>query len=357
MGPHIKCLSCCNSTLCNQNFVCGGSLLLNVTTGQICASCSGVAYPGDCNNHTTCFADEKCYVHRYATSSGRDAFDLGCIASQLCPLSRESETILGKRAEGQHSKCLDCCNDERLCNKYHTCGGIQNQTATLLQNTVTAIMLTPASPVTNAVPARDCSKANFRHNGVYNICPSGVCNSTVPTYCVLESGGVWTVIQRRFDGSVNFFRNWTSYKDGFGSASGEYWIGNDVIHKITSYRRYALKIWMKRADGYTLHAHYNIFRVADEANGYRLTINGFSGNATDEMSFLNGRKFSTYDHDNDRYTCNAAFTYQQGWWFNSCTEGGLNGHYNKIPSIFNGAGTTWYGQARLIQTMMMIKNY
>lgn len=33
------------------------------------------------------------------------------------------------------------------------------------------------------------------------------------------------VIQRRFNGLENFDRNWEEYRTGFGSVSGEYWLG------------------------------------------------------------------------------------------------------------------------------------
>lgn len=35
----------------------------------------------------------------------------------------------------------------------------------------------------------------------------------------------WQVIQRRIDGETNFFRNWKDYKNGFGNADHEYWLG------------------------------------------------------------------------------------------------------------------------------------
>ena len=36
------------------------------------------------------------------------------------------------------------------------------------------------------------------------------------------------VIQRRYDGSVNFTRSWDIYKSGFGRSDGEYWLGKYI---------------------------------------------------------------------------------------------------------------------------------
>jgi hypothetical protein len=35
----------------------------------------------------------------------------------------------------------------------------------------------------------------------------------------------YQMIQRRMDGSVNFYRNWTEYEHGFGDVYSEFWIG------------------------------------------------------------------------------------------------------------------------------------
>lgn len=88
-------------------------------------------------------------------------------------------------------------------------------------------------------------------------------------------GGGWTVIQKRLDGSVNFYRNWADYKQGFGNKLGEYWLGLEMIHTMTSHEVYELRIDMVDFKGNTYYAKYDMFRVNNETDGYRLAIGSY----------------------------------------------------------------------------------
>ena len=64
--------------------------------------------------------------------------------------------------------------------------------------------------------------------------PDPADNTTkLAAYCDMKTaGGGWTVIQRRVDGSEDFFRSWRSYKQGFGSLLHDYWLG--LVMHVTS---------------------------------------------------------------------------------------------------------------------------
>ena len=70
----------------------------------------------------------------------------------------------------------------------------------------------------------------------------------------------------------------SNYKHGFGGQYGEFWIGNDMLHHLTSQRNYRLRIDMWDFEGGKIYAEFDTFRVDSEANKYKLRVRGFKGN-------------------------------------------------------------------------------
>jgi len=96
-------------------------------------------------------------------------------------------------------------------------------------------------------------------------------------------GGGWTVFQRREDGSVDFYRYWTDYQQGFGHPSGEFWLGLDKIHRLTRTAS-QLRIDLQDFQGNSRHARYSSFSVGDSASRYALSVSGYSGTAGDSFT-------------------------------------------------------------------------
>eukprot|EP00105_Crassostrea_gigas_P041969 XP_019926117.1 PREDICTED: ryncolin-1-like [Crassostrea gigas] len=135
-------------------------------------------------------------------------------------------------------------------------------------------------------------------NGVYTIYPDMKTKKLV--YCDMTTdGGGWTVIQRRMDGSVDFYRSWQTYKAGFGKAQGEYWLGNDDIHLLTTRAKQELRVDLQKSSGDKAYAKYSTFSVGSESQKYKLTVGGYSGTAGNSLVYHNGMKFTTRDQDND----------------------------------------------------------
>ena len=149
-------------------------------------------------------------------------------------------------------------------------------------------------------------------------------------------GGGWTVIQQRVSDAVSFNRNWIDYKNGFGDLNANHWLGLDKIHDIVSKPSTTFELFVDLQSFHpfdtTAFAHYQSFSVADETNKYELTIgpldSSSSNPAGDSLSAHNGRQFSTPDQDNDsNLNTHCALDFKAGWWFRSCHDSLLNGHY------------------------------
>ncbi|XP_059168489.1 ficolin-2-like [Physella acuta] len=138
-------------------------------------------------------------------------------------------------------------------------------------------------------------------------------------------GGGWTIFQRRVSGTVDFYRNWTEYKYGFGDfSSGNFYLGNENLYLFSSVRQTQLRVDLI-FNGTKYFAKYSSFNISSEADGYRLYVNGYTGNATDSLADHNGMKFTTYDRDNDMYNQNCAVVQHGAWWYKSCYSSNLNG--------------------------------
>ena len=174
----------------------------------------------------------------------------------------------------------------------------------------------------------------YKTSGVYTIYPDGFSGGPLRVYCDLESdGGGWIVVQRRQDGSVDFYQDWAQYKFGFGDMSGELWLGNDNLLKLTSSSggddlTWELRMELQDRDGNSAFAKYTDFKISGE--NYTLDIGEYDVRSTagDSFGYHRGRPFSTKDNDNDdSELVNCAQDRKGAWWFGSCLHSHFNGEH------------------------------
>ncbi|CAH2316463.1 ficolin-2-like isoform X1 [Pelobates cultripes] len=176
----------------------------------------------------------------------------------------------------------------------------------------------------------------------YTIYPDGETPLKVLCDMHTDDGG-WIVFQRRWDGSVDFFRDWKSYKNGFGSRLNEFWLGNDNIHMLTSAGKWELRVDMQDFENTKHFAKYDSFQVLGESEKYKLLLGAFKeGNAGDSLTLHHNMKFSTKDQDNDIYSLNCADSYKGGWWYAQCHHSNLNGLYLPGQHSTGAVGINWY---------------
>eukprot|EP00112_Aurelia_sp_Birch-Aquarium-sp1_P006983 Seg1762.8 transcript_id=Seg1762.8/GoldUCD/mRNA.D3Y31 product=Techylectin-5B protein_id=Seg1762.8/GoldUCD/D3Y31 len=191
---------------------------------------------------------------------------------------------------------------------------------------------------------RNCGtwrKNGHTKNGVYMINPDG--GSPFDVYCdMTTTSGGWTVIQRRMNGKVDFFRNWMEYKNGFGNLEGEFWLGNDKIHRLTKQKNMKIRFDLEDVAGTKVFAEYVTFYIDGEEKQYTAHVSSYSGTAGDSFGGVNGFKFSTKDKDYDTWGKGCANEFHGAWWYDKCHRSNLNGKYLNGPHKSYANGVNWY---------------
>ncbi len=199
---------------------------------------------------------------------------------------------------------------------------------------------------------RDCTDIvtqGHSTSGVYMVHPkvfpassTDAENKPFHVYCdMVTDGGGWTVFQRRFNGLVDFYRNWQDYKHGFGYVTGEYWLGLEKIHRMSATANYELRVDIQDFEGNRAYAKYNQFQISDEQSSYKLLIGSYQGTAGNSLSHHNDTPFSTSDRDNDNHPALHCASHFSGcWWHNSCFDSNLNGLYRR-SALVNDRSMIW----------------
>jgi len=88
---------------------------------------------------------------------------------------------------------------------------------------------------------------------------------------------------------------------------------------------------MLRTDGLWYWAEYSTFSISDEVDKYRLSVDRYSGDASNAMMtqefpdwISNGKMFSTPDSDNDDNGDLGHCAWDGGWWHGDCSRSPIN---------------------------------
>uniref|UniRef100_K7F3I6 Veficolin-1-like n=1 Tax=Pelodiscus sinensis TaxID=13735 RepID=K7F3I6_PELSI len=183
--------------------------------------------------------------------------------------------------------------------------------------------------------ARNCKEVLEQGQGLsgwYPIHPHP--GRTLTVFCDMATdGGGWLVFQRRQDGSVDFYRDWESYKKGFGNQASEFWLGNDNIHLLTSSVQPEVAFKHQDFNETSTFAKYTSFKLLGEEENYTLALGSYlDGTMGDSLSGHAKLAFSMWDKDHDTYEGSCAW---------GCHSSNLNGLYLKGEHSSYANGINW----------------
>ncbi|XP_064552824.1 ficolin-2-like [Drosophila montana] len=195
--------------------------------------------------------------------------------------------------------------------------------AQLAKQTVNQISTT--TPRIEEPKANSCIPFGF-HTGIKTLHLVGV--SPFRVLCDGKTAGPgWTVIQSRYDGSVDFYRNWAEYRTGFGSLDTEFFIGLENIYHMTTFQRHELYIITHSFHNEVVWARYDNFYIGSETENYKLKSLGNITGTGEELYNNTNNEFSTYDRENSNK--NLSKNYHGGYWYyeGPIIGNNLNGRY------------------------------
>ncbi|KAJ8033610.1 Fibrinogen-like protein A [Holothuria leucospilota] len=337
--------------------------------------------PDGKNCYATCFEEQTCLCVEGFLKKGDE-----CVPSQECSCFF-GERVIPVFVNTECTRRCQCqgnalaCEDNYGCSSDATCEERDGVRQCYCNDGYTG-------DGQNCEVATDCAdiyNSNITDSGVYTIKPTNWNGSAFEVYCNMTDEGGWTVFQRRVNGSQDFYQGWNRYKYGFGSPNHEQWLGNEKIYYLTNQRSYQLRIDLVYGTGRPYFAKYDVFRINDKNDKYRLADLGshFGTAAKDRLNSHENKLFSTHDEDNDGWSSyNCAERHRGGWWYaeysvdtpcaiseyycdwwpsgnNSCgicTQANLNGDYN---SVTPGTSIDWESSSEndcdIIYTEMKIK--
>ncbi|XP_052787149.1 fibroleukin-like isoform X2 [Mya arenaria] len=218
------------------------------------------------------------------------------------------------------------------------------------------------------IPFPDCweirQNLGTMPSGVYHI-TTWKTNQTASVFCDMDTDqGGWTVFQHRVDGSVDFYRNFSSYENMFGSLQGEFWLGLKMMHEMTSRKTHDLRIDITHADDSTAFSVYAGFSVGAGSN-YTLHVRDalserglavFPSWSRQFNTYANGSAFTTFDHDNDDWPArNCAVEHRGAWWYQRCTYlSNLNGLYYRPGTVDSSRWAMIYDGYESLKTSNMM---
>ncbi|XP_060656428.1 angiopoietin-related protein 7-like [Drosophila nasuta] len=237
--------------------------------------------------------------------------DIQLCQSEIDTLNRTSENIREqqKRIELQlkdsQTKLIDKVKENQLC---------RAEVDTLNKTLPNTLVPSSCSPFGD-------------YPGVHQLNVSGIGLFDVLCDSQLAGPG-WIVIQQRVGGNESFYRNWATYRKGFGSLESDFFIGLEKIHRITSLQRHELYIHLVDVDEHVYFFRYDDFKISDEDSGYALSLGKFNGSIIeDRLRFYKNTKFTTFDRYNNISGRLCANLQRSGWWYHDCIYCNLNAPY------------------------------